>query len=152
MLAELMPHGAPEDIFLVVSPPLLRDVQRKLVEKFGYSQQEALHRRFSLATYAFAQVPDFNPDEIDRLAQDRNDDLVVHTALEGRADVLVTNDKALLVHGEGTEYARLDGRSTKAFSLDEFTASIETSNFSIEEIPDVLSLRVGEAPPLSEEV
>jgi predicted nucleic acid-binding protein len=152
MLAQILPHGAPEDLLLVASPPLLREVQTNLVQKFGYSVQEAAHRRFSLATYAAVQVPDFDPNTIDRLAPSRKDDLVVHTALEGRADLLITNDKGLLVKGEWTEYSRLDGRSTRAVSLEQFASTLETSTFSLGEVPDALSVRVEDRvpPPLEE--
>lgn len=34
MLAEVLPVSAPNDLYLVSSPPILREVRRKLIERF----------------------------------------------------------------------------------------------------------------------
>ena len=72
---------------------------------------------------------------------------MIHTALEGRADAVVSDEKRLLVAGEATEYSRLDGRTTLAFSFDGFAATIESSIFALDAIPDLLSVQVTDVRP-----
>lgn len=141
MLAERLPLGAPNDAFLVTSPPLLREVARKLVEVFDHTVEEAAQRRFSLASWTTIPVEDFNEALLDRLAPDRDDDFLIHTAFEGRADFVVTDEPGLLTEGEGTEYTRLDGRTAAAYSFDGFAETIETSTFSLSQVPELLSVR-----------
>lgn len=151
MLAELLPDDAPDDLYLVTSPPILREVQAKLVDRFDHDVREAFHKRVAIATFAAVAVPDFDPNTIDRLTQDRSDDMVVHTAFEGRAEFVVTADSDLLPDGDPTEYTLLDGRSTLAYSLSGFASLIETSNFSLDQVPEVLSIRVADRRDLSEQ-
>lgn len=149
MLSERLPWGTPDDLYLVVSPPLLWEVRRKLVEAFDWPAEAAAQGSRSIAAVAVVVVDDFDPDAIDRLSPDRSDDFLIHTAFEGRADYFVTNERRLLVHGEGTEYPRLDGRSVIAHSLGGFIDNhIETSNFSLGAVPDLFSVRVSDAPIL----
>ncbi len=146
MLSDRLPAGAPDDLYLVVSPPLLREVRRKLVEAFDWPAEAAAQGSHSIAAVAVMVVDDFDPDAIDRLSPDRSDDFLIHTAFEGRADYFVTNERRLLVTGEGTEYSTVDGRSVIAHSFDGFREHIETSNFSLQAVPDLFSVRVGDVP------
>jgi putative PIN family toxin of toxin-antitoxin system len=144
-LAEVLPYDTPEDIHLVTSPPILNEVQRKLVERFGHSPEEATQKRFVVAAIAIRIVPDFDLGTLERYTRDRSDDMVVYTALEGRADYIVTTDNDLLEEGEGTRYSsRGRGRFTVAYSLGAFAEDLETSKFSLSEVPEIFSLRVGE--------
>jgi predicted nucleic acid-binding protein len=144
MLSERLPLGTPDDLYLVVSSPLLREVRRKLVEAFGWPAEAAAQGSRSIAAVAVVPVDDFDIDAIDRLSPDRNDDFLIHTAFEGRADYFVTNERRLLVHGEGTDYSTVDGRSVTAHSLDGFIDLVETSNFSLGAVPDLFSVRVSD--------
>jgi hypothetical protein len=46
---ERLPTGAPNDIYLVLSDPLLDEVRGKLIERFGRDPREALAERRGLA-------------------------------------------------------------------------------------------------------
>jgi predicted nucleic acid-binding protein len=144
MLSERLPIGTPDDLYLVVSPPLLNEVRRKLVERFGWPADAAAQGSRSVAAIAVDTVPDFDVDAVDRLSRDRSDDFLIHTAFEGRADFFVTNEKRLLTDGERTEYSTLDGRSFRAHSIDGFASLFETSTFSLEAVPDLFSVRVSD--------
>jgi len=60
---ERLPEGAPNDIYLVLSDPLLDEVQRKLIERFGRDLREALNQKRRLATLAvrITDLPDSFP-------------------------------------------------------------------------------------------
>lgn len=148
MLAEMLPFGSPENLYLVNSRPLLLEVRRTLVQRLGCVAEHAAQCVQLLTLISITMVPDFDPNAIDRLTPDRQDDPVVHTAFEGRADFIVTTDDHLLVDGEGTEYTRLDGRSARAYSLTTFASMIETSTFTLEAVPDVLGVKAGDRPRL----
>jgi putative PIN family toxin of toxin-antitoxin system len=138
---------------LVTSGPILDEVQRKLIERFGHTAAEAASKRFALASIAVRLVPAFDVSAVGRYTRDRSDDMIVHTALEGRADFIVTTDPDLLEEGEGTQYSdEAEGGFTVAYSLEGFAQRLETSKFSLGEVPEVFSLRVGDRtpPPLDE--
>lgn len=60
----------------------------------------------------------------------------------------MTTDNDLLGDGEVTRYTDPDeGQDTAAYSLDAFAGMIETSSFSLDEVPEILALRVGDRPP-----
>jgi predicted nucleic acid-binding protein len=149
-LAEVLPYDTPEDLYLVTSGPILTEVQRKLIDRFGHTPAEAASKRFALASIAVRLVPDFDALGVGRYTRDRSDDMIVHTALEGGADFIVTTDLDLLEDGEGTQYSDEAG-FTVAYSLEGFAQRLETSKFSLGEVPEVFSLRVGDRKPIPHE-
>jgi putative PIN family toxin of toxin-antitoxin system len=146
-LAEVLPYDAPDDIYLVTTHLILDEVHRKLIEKFGHEPAEAATKRFFVATIAARTVPYFEPASVRRYTRDPTDDMVVHTALEGRAEFIVTTDEDLLEDGEGTRYAgENEGQVTVAYSLERFGEMLETSKFSLSDVPEVLALSPGDRP------
>jgi hypothetical protein len=141
VLDERLPFGAPDDLYLVASPPLLREVHRNLIEVFEHTPGEANQKRAAVAGISSVLVEDFDADHLDRLAPSRKDDLVIHTAFAGDADVIVTDDRGILAAGEGTKYERLDGHVVHAYSFERFAETLETSTFSLERVPELLSVR-----------
>lgn len=133
-LEERLPAGAPNDIHLVLSEPLLDEVRRKLVERFNLDAREALMQKHRLAVLA-VRIADL-PQELPRLASDPSDDHVSGTAIYGRADAIITSDCQLLEDGS----YELEGRMVEVISFDEFVSIIETSTFSLSEVPEILSI------------
>jgi len=152
-LAEVLPYDTPEDLYLVTSGPILSEVQRTLIHRFGHTPSEAASKRFALASIAVRLVPDFDAAAVDRYTRDRSDDMIVHTALEGRADFIVTSDEDPPAEGDGTQYSSKDaGGFTVAYSLEGFAERLETSKFNLGEVPEVFSLQAQdrEPPPIEE--
>ena len=79
---------------LVASPPLLAEVENKLVEKFGFPIERSRYAR-SLLEQHFTMV---TPVKLDRaVCRDPDDDMVLGTAWAAEADCIVTGDQDLLV-------------------------------------------------------
>jgi len=83
MLAELLPYGAPEDLYLVTSHLILDQVHRNLIQRFDQAPGQAAAKRFFVGTIAVRTVPYFEPAGIRRYAGDSRADMIVHTALQG---------------------------------------------------------------------
>jgi putative PIN family toxin of toxin-antitoxin system len=78
---------------LVTSEPLLRELRTTLRDKFGEEPDE-LPLLFQLNEEAEIVPP---PRLDERVCRDKDDDVVLATALAGKADVIVTGDEDLLV-------------------------------------------------------
>lgn len=79
---------------LVTSKALLREFQQKLVEKFVFTQGEARDAVSLLAS----RLDIVEPKPLSKpVSRDRDDDLVLATAIAGDCRCLVTGDKDLLV-------------------------------------------------------
>lgn len=118
---ELLGDDCPDDLVLVTSTPLLDELVHVLTSdrlKFGpVSDEEALRFRQLALRMAFRAVPDESfptelPDYTD--GRDRDDDMVVHTALEGRADIILSRDSDLVPNYRRAEPYSQD--STGAFT------------------------------------
>ncbi len=131
---ERLPAGAPSDIYLVLSEPLLDEVRRKLVERFDHDAREALMQKHRLATLA-VRIAEL-PLELPRLASDPADDHLTATAIYGRAATIVTSEHRLL---EDRSYEH-EGRAVEVISFDELASRIETLSFSLSQIPEILSI------------
>jgi putative PIN family toxin of toxin-antitoxin system len=149
VLAEVLPYDSPSDLLLVTSGPILTEVQQVLMKRYNHTAAESAAKRFFVASIAVKVVPDFEPDSVARfITRDPSDDKVVHTALAGGAEFIVTSDDDFLEDGEGTRYGGDDGGGfTMAYSLNHFAEELETSKFSLMDVPEVLSLRPGDRPP-----
>ncbi len=82
---------------VVLSDYILGEVREKLVDKFKYSESDAdevvglLRQNSEIVTPAPLESP---------VCRDPDDDMVLATALMGKANCLVTGDKDLLVLGQ----------------------------------------------------
>jgi len=78
---------------LVTSEPLLRELRKTLRYKFREDPDE-LPLLFQLHEEAEIVTP---PRLDERVSRDKDDDVVLATALTGKADVIVTSDEDLVV-------------------------------------------------------
>lgn len=140
---ERLPAGAPNDLHLVLSDALLDEVQRKLIERFDHDPREALRQKQALAMLA-VRIAEL-PPQLSRLASDPSDDHLPATAIYGRAETIVTSERALLADGS----YEFGGRTVEVISFDELCARIGTASFSLQQVPELLSIspRPG-LPPL----
>ena len=102
LIAALISQGRCSDLLehcaihhqLVTSDFILTELQQKMVEKFGYSTEEAQAAEALLRP----QMEIVEPAPLSSPAcRDSDDDLVLGTAVAGAADCIVTGDKDLTV-------------------------------------------------------
>lgn len=96
-----------EEIRSVTSPVILEELERVLMQKFKVPQgkvEDYLKEIVSMSDLVFPK------GGLDVIEDDPTDDLVIETALLGRADLIVTGDKHLLgvggFEGVGIKRAR----------------------------------------------
>jgi len=129
-IAELLPVGIPDGWWALGSPPLLGEYHRKLHELREKLARppltEALVEAAHLAVVGSCGyiTRDFDLDDVPTYTEgrDRDDDIVIHTAMLGRATVLVSDDKRhLSLDPDGTtEYASDDGHVVHAMTFEHF--------------------------------
>jgi uncharacterized protein len=85
--------GIMQGINLVISPPLLDELQEKLLVKFEVSAEDAAAVRLKLESVADVVQADF---VLDVVAEDPHDNRVLECAVAGRADYIVSGDRHLL--------------------------------------------------------
>lgn len=78
---------------LYVSPDIVVEVQRKLKEKFQWSQAESAHYVETILMYATMVYP---REQVTDVLQDVDDHIILECAFEVRAEVIVTADRGLL--------------------------------------------------------
>lgn len=128
-LEERLPALAPDELCMAGSRPLFDEYEEKLRERgpsivpdFSPEDATAVRRRLAAATTIV--VPDFDTSEIPAYTEgrDRDDDVVIHTALLTRAEFVVSDDKHISVDREGTtKYADPDrGVGVDALTFDRF--------------------------------
>jgi len=101
---------------LVLSPPILREILSVLARKFSRDREEL--SRVAVVLGEMGEI--VNPSRRLTVFRDEPDNRILECAVEGKADVIVTGDKAMLAFGEDggirlitlTEY--LDRRGRKA--------------------------------------
>jgi len=127
----------PGHYVLAVSQPLLDEFSRVLRDRdLGIGRLDpheiSAARHLILAT-ASVVAPDFNPADVpQRVDADRDDDMVVHSALLAQATWLVTDDKHICPRGRRVTYVdEGSGHRVTALRSDDFAAEVETSNFSL---------------------
>jgi len=103
--ALLFPEGraaaAVENIFdgsdeLVLSPPILREILSVLARKFSRDREEL--SRVAVVLGEMGKI--VNPSRRLTVFRDEPDNRILECAVEGKADVIVTGDKAILAIGE----------------------------------------------------
>jgi putative PIN family toxin of toxin-antitoxin system len=78
---------------LVISKPLLDELNEKLRGKFAVSERDALAIRAKLAANSDAADPDF---ELNAVPEDPDDNRVLECAIAGKANLIVSGDRHLL--------------------------------------------------------
>jgi predicted nucleic acid-binding protein len=132
-IAGLLPSEAPKDLWAIASPALLSEYHRKLHdlrEKLArppWTQQQIDNAYRALVAACGEITPAFEASEVPRYTdgRDRDDDIVVHTALMGSASVLISNDVrdvSLDRNGE-TEYSDDQGNVVRAMTFEYFAAT-----------------------------
>jgi len=90
-------HLTREDIVLVTAPELLEELDRVLqYPKLQRYYTEAERTRSVALLMALSEVVEL-PETIPRICRDPDDDQVIACAVAGRADVIVSGDRDLLV-------------------------------------------------------
>lgn len=129
-LAELLPVGVPDGWWALGSPPLLGEYHRKLHElreklarpPLTEALVDAAHHAvvgscgYITRGFDFEEVPAYTE------GRDHDDDIVIHTAMVGRASVLISDDRRhVSLDAEGTtEYASDDGHVVHAMTFEYF--------------------------------
>ena len=100
--ALIFPGGPPEAVYrraleghieVVTSRPLLAELGRVLVAKFGWRSDRAEEAVAQLARVATVVSPS---ERVEEIAEDPADDRVLEAALAGAAEVIVSGDRHLL--------------------------------------------------------
>jgi putative PIN family toxin of toxin-antitoxin system len=81
---------------LVLSPPLLREILSVLARKFSRDREEL--SRVAVVLGEMGEI--VNPSRRLTVFRDEPDNRILECAVEGKADVIVTGDKAMLALGE----------------------------------------------------
>jgi len=101
---------------LVLSPPILREVLTVLARKFSRDREEL--SRVAVVLGEMGEI--LEPSSRLTVFRDEPDNRILERAVEGKADVIVAGDKAMLALGECQEIRRislaeyLDRRGRKA--------------------------------------
>lgn len=108
-LAELLPHGTPDNWVAVGSAPLfyeyerkLRDVGRKIDANFTDDDARRLNRQAQAVCVAAS--PDFDLSTVPSLTRDPDDDPIVYSPLLADVDLLVSDDQDLVPDDESHCY------------------------------------------------
>jgi putative PIN family toxin of toxin-antitoxin system len=100
--AFIFPGGPPEAVFravldgrveVVTSPPLLAELGRVLVDKFGWAPPLGAEVVAQVARVAIVVRPE---ERVEVLLDDPDDDRVLEAAATGEADAIVSGDRHLL--------------------------------------------------------
>lgn len=154
-IAGLLPPGAPDDLFALASPALLGEYHRKLHDlrekltrpPWTRAQIETAYR--ALVAACGEVTPTFDANEVPRYTEgrDRDDDIVIHTALYGSASVLISNDvRDVSLERDGeTEYSDHQGNVVRAMTFEHFA----TIHFDLD-LDTVDGTRLAEAYDIAE--
>src|SRR5436190_729062 len=114
-----------------------RGRRRAFLTLCRYGRASLVHLTYSGVGFASlaVRVADL-PEELPRLASDLADDHVASTAIYGRAEALVTSEKALLNDGVYEH----EGQSVEVMTFDKCASRIENPNFSLSQVPEILSI------------
>ena len=101
LIAGLISHGACNELIehcalnheVILSPFIIGELKRKLVDKFGFTALEA-ERAANLFEERFEIVTPLEPSG--PICRDADDDQIIGTAVAGNCECIVTGDKDLL--------------------------------------------------------
>ena len=84
--------GRAQELQLLISPPILKEIEGVLIRKFQWSATRA--RQAIAAIQEFAQL--VHPKEaIDLITEDEPDNRILECAVEAKAEVVITGDEHL---------------------------------------------------------
>ncbi len=108
-LRDLLPHDAPEHWVALGGTAIfdeyerkVREIGRRLNPDVRDTDVQPLRRQ--VEAICVADTLPFNPGEVPLLTRDRKDDPIVYTALVGRADYLISDDRDIVPDGNEQEY------------------------------------------------
>jgi predicted nucleic acid-binding protein len=108
-LRDLLPNDTPEHWVAVGGAAIFDEYERKVREIGRHlnpsvrdSDVQPLRRR--VEAICVAGSPSFNPDDSPPFTRDRKDDPIVYTALLGRADYLISDDRDIVPDGSEQVY------------------------------------------------
>lgn len=140
-IAGLLPSGVPDDLWALASPTLLGEYYRKLhdlCEKLArppWSQQQIDIAYRALVAACGEITPVFDAGDVPRYTdgRDRDDDIVIHTALLGSADVLISNDvRDVSLDRDGeTEYSDDQGNVVRAMTFEHFATTHQDIDLNV---------------------
>lgn len=132
-IAGLLPPEAPDDLWALASPALLSEYHRKLhdlrekVARPPWTEQQIENAYRALVAACGEITPAFEESDVPRYTdgRDRDDDIVIHTALLGSASVLLSNDvrDVSLDRGGETEYSDDRGNVVRAMTFEHFATT-----------------------------
>ena len=92
MVLQLQARVTDRSVVLITSPFIINELERVLATKFGLTKQSAKSRTRLLALVAEV----VQPEKIERISRDVNDDPILAAAVTGDAAYIVTLDDDLL--------------------------------------------------------
>jgi predicted nucleic acid-binding protein len=124
---DLMPHDTPEHWVAVGDEAIfdeyerkVREIGRRLNPNVRDTDIPPLRRR--LEAICVAGSPSFNPEDSPSFTRDRKDDPMVYTALLGRADYLISDDRDIVPDGSEHHYEH-DERHVLAVTFNRFVTT-----------------------------
>jgi len=87
---EILYEASERKIVVVISAPILNEVQKVLRNKFNFSGEELAYLS-RLGIFVEPQI------KVDKIKNDPTDNKILECALEGRADYIITGDKKHLL-------------------------------------------------------
>jgi predicted nucleic acid-binding protein len=124
---DLLPHDTPEHWVAVGGEVIFNEYERKVREigrRLNPNVRDTdippLRRR--LEAICVAGSPSFNPEDSPSFTRDRNDNPMVYTALLGRADYLISDDRDIVPDGSEHLY-EYDERHVLAVTFNRFVTT-----------------------------
>jgi predicted nucleic acid-binding protein len=156
-LAEHLPAMTPDDLCLVASRPLLDEVEEKVADvgpqmlRGDMPDDTPAKVRRQLVALSAIMVQEFDPADVSEhtAGRDRDDDLIIETALLGQAIALVADDKKHIALSEqGTTYRHpVTGAEIVAYQFEPFVVDlVNTYHFDLDDVPGALLSSALEGP------
>jgi predicted nucleic acid-binding protein len=108
-LRDLLPHDTPEHWVALGGAAIFDEYERK-VREIGRRLNPTVRDtdiqplRRQVEAICAAGSPPFDPDDSPSFTRDRKDDPIVYTALLGRADYLISDDRDIVPDGQEQDY------------------------------------------------
>jgi predicted nucleic acid-binding protein len=108
-LRDLLPHDTPEHWVAVGGAAIFDEYERKVREigrrlNPNVRDTDVQQLRREAEAVCVAESPFFNPEDSPSFTRDRKDDPIVYTALLGRADYLISDDRDIVPDGSEQAY------------------------------------------------
>jgi predicted nucleic acid-binding protein len=137
----------PDDLLLVTSPPIINELLELAQENQDRQHPDVQPDRVvrHIARHTFVALEELGPAPA-YLSKGRvsKHDYLIHTAMEARADILITNDEDLLLAGDLSYQSSKTGHSVRPYSQEDFVADMP-SNLDLSKIDPYAALRAAVA-------